>query len=486
MRRYPIHPDRVGDAVDVRREPARQGGAPGARPVAALSGLCHASASAEILALQRAVGNAAVLQLMKQPQPIHEVLRSPGKRLAEPVRAEMETRMGEDFADVRVHEGPAAKRSAAAIGARAYTCGDHIVVGAGGGDKHTLAHELTHVTQQRSGPVAGTRTSHGLSVSDPTGRFERAAEANATRVMRAPADPHHRAAPMPRHEASHAEDETIQRALDHNNQRQVGFNTVATPGPALAAWMLTDGSLVGGLPRADPPGYNYIRQLQMTMFWIRFHLVNEDAGGPGRAQNLVPASKRDNSRYLRDHEDALKREVRAVRRANNGGLVFYGVEVNYATQAMGTQHQQAEAPNFPTSLVIYHQLFDGGTWRWIENGVVFDFVDTQPTDPGTAPIQIANLGLDQLRIIAPTYRRWDNDDLAFLNSLGGGRRAEFEEHIDGFGPLGIREAVLTTFDAMPIQVGRNAMFGGVIGEQGNGTAGLEELADAIVIGRITI
>ncbi|MFJ2783815.1 MULTISPECIES: DUF4157 domain-containing protein [unclassified Streptomyces] len=25
----------------------------------------------------------------------------------------------------------------------------------GGGDRHTLAHELTHVSQQRQGPVAG-------------------------------------------------------------------------------------------------------------------------------------------------------------------------------------------------------------------------------------------------------------------------------------------------------------------------------------------
>ncbi|WP_408055332.1 eCIS core domain-containing protein [Streptomyces paludis] len=67
------------------------------------------------------------------------------------------------------------------------TSGSHVVIGRGGGDKHTLAHELTHVIQQRQGPVAGTDNGSGLRVSDPSDRFEREAEANAQRVMRGPA-----------------------------------------------------------------------------------------------------------------------------------------------------------------------------------------------------------------------------------------------------------------------------------------------------------
>jgi len=39
------------------------------------------------------------------------------------------------------------------------------------------------VIQQRSGPVAGTDDGTGLRISDPADRFERAAEANATRAM---------------------------------------------------------------------------------------------------------------------------------------------------------------------------------------------------------------------------------------------------------------------------------------------------------------
>ncbi|MFF9347321.1 DUF4157 domain-containing protein [Streptomyces sp. NPDC014734] len=164
-------------------------------------------------ALQRSLGNAAVVRMLEarrrawegagdgngvgggggepsatvQRSSVPDVLRSPGKPLGGAVRADMEARLGADFSDVRLHTGAAARRSAAEVGARAYTSGSHVVIGSGGADRHTLAHELTHVVQQRLGPVAGTDNGSGLSVSDPSDRFERAAEANARRVLSGPA-----------------------------------------------------------------------------------------------------------------------------------------------------------------------------------------------------------------------------------------------------------------------------------------------------------
>ncbi|MEV8627804.1 DUF4157 domain-containing protein [Streptomyces sp. NPDC051079] len=122
-----------------------------------------------------------------QRSTVHDVLSTPGRPLDDHTRTDMESRLGADFTDVRIHDDSAARASAGEIGARAYTSGSHVVIGAGGGDKHTLAHELTHVIQQRQGPVAGSDHGDGLRVSDPSDRFEREAEANATRVMRAPA-----------------------------------------------------------------------------------------------------------------------------------------------------------------------------------------------------------------------------------------------------------------------------------------------------------
>ncbi|WP_426368909.1 DUF4157 domain-containing protein [Streptomyces sp. E-08] len=122
-----------------------------------------------------------------QRSAVHDVLRTGGRPLDDRTRTDMEARLGADFSDVRIHDDAAAQASAAEVGARAYTSGHHVVVGAGGGDAHTLAHELTHVIQQRRGPVAGTENGQGLKVSDPSDRHEREAEANAVRVMRSAA-----------------------------------------------------------------------------------------------------------------------------------------------------------------------------------------------------------------------------------------------------------------------------------------------------------
>nr|BFD96257.1 hypothetical protein KitaXyl93_76170 [Kitasatospora sp. Xyl93] len=150
--------------------------------------------AADLSGLQRSVGNAAVGRMLAEhgsraggpAAAVHEVLRGAGRPLDDRTRTDMEGRLGADFSDVRLHTGPAAKASAAEIGARAYTSGNDVVIGEGGADRRTLAHELTHVIQQRSGAVAGTDNGSGLRISDPADSFEREAEANATRALAAP------------------------------------------------------------------------------------------------------------------------------------------------------------------------------------------------------------------------------------------------------------------------------------------------------------
>ena len=154
----------------------------------------------EVEHLQRTLGNAgvgAMLQRMAtvereesgQRSPVLDVVgRGGGSPLDTDVRSDMEANLGSDFADVRVHTGGAAAGSAAAVGAKAYTVGSEVVFNDGAYDpqstdgRKTLAHELTHVVQQRSGPVDGTPTGDGIAVSDPSDRFEREAVAVAERV----------------------------------------------------------------------------------------------------------------------------------------------------------------------------------------------------------------------------------------------------------------------------------------------------------------
>ena len=120
----------------------------------------------------------------QDPEPlVRRVLRSSGKPLGSGVRAEMETAFGADFSTVRLHDDSSARESAKALGARAYTAGENVVLGSGGADKHTLAHELAHVVQQRTGPVAGTSVGGNLRVSHPDDSFEKAAEATAAKVL---------------------------------------------------------------------------------------------------------------------------------------------------------------------------------------------------------------------------------------------------------------------------------------------------------------
>ncbi|AIG77464.1 Hypothetical protein AJAP_23045 [Amycolatopsis japonica] len=162
---------------------------------AAAAGRTDVLGPAGLLDLQRAVGNAGVSTLVEEERsPVHDVVGSGGGApLDAATRTDMEGRFGHDFGDVRVHTDGAAHDSAKSVNAQAYTVGSNIVFqrdkydpGSDSG-KHMLAHELTHVVQQRSGPVDGTDAGGGVKVSDPSDRFEREAVANADRLMSAPA-----------------------------------------------------------------------------------------------------------------------------------------------------------------------------------------------------------------------------------------------------------------------------------------------------------
>jgi hypothetical protein len=80
-----------------------------------------------------------------------------GEALPKATREFFEPRFGHDFSAVRVHAGAEATRGARAVEARAYTLGKDIVFGRGeyapGTAEGTrlLAHELTHVVQQKNG-----------------------------------------------------------------------------------------------------------------------------------------------------------------------------------------------------------------------------------------------------------------------------------------------------------------------------------------------
>lgn len=104
---------------------------------------------------------------MRSPQPaalsthapaaLRAGLQGPARPLDAGMRAQLEGGLQQDLSAVRLHTGPQAAASAAAVQARAYTVGHDIVFGAGQyapsshEGQHLLAHELVHVLQQRNG-----------------------------------------------------------------------------------------------------------------------------------------------------------------------------------------------------------------------------------------------------------------------------------------------------------------------------------------------
>ncbi|MEP0916980.1 DUF4157 domain-containing protein [Leptolyngbya sp. DQ-M1] len=85
-------------------------------------------------------------------------LHGRGQPLPQSERNFFESRFGADFSQVRIHTDNQASEAARAVNARAFTLGQDVVFGAGeyqprsAEGRRLLAHELTHVVQQRGTP----------------------------------------------------------------------------------------------------------------------------------------------------------------------------------------------------------------------------------------------------------------------------------------------------------------------------------------------
>jgi hypothetical protein len=124
--------------------------------------------------LQRSAANDSPMN--KVPPIVHEVLTSPGQPLDAETRAFMEPRFERDFSQVRVHTDAKAAESAQAVGALAYTVGQHIVFDQGlyttssANGRRLAAHELAHTIQQ-----ANLGSGQALAIDSSGSSFEREA-----------------------------------------------------------------------------------------------------------------------------------------------------------------------------------------------------------------------------------------------------------------------------------------------------------------------
>jgi len=230
-----LHENDLDTAAKLRPPRVRQADSgPAAGPAGPASERGSPLGAADVLRLQRLAGNSGVSALLADREatdqdgvasPVREVVGSGGgNALDDATRTDMEARLGHDFGDVRVHTDTRATESARSVNAHAYTVGNDIVFQrdryAPGTDegREMLAHELTHVVQQRSGPVDGTPAPGGIRLSDPSDRFEREAASTAEQLRSQPtptAAPPPAAATIQRQEAAEEEqpeDESVQGA----------------------------------------------------------------------------------------------------------------------------------------------------------------------------------------------------------------------------------------------------------------------------------
>jgi hypothetical protein len=119
---------------------------------------------------------------------------STGEHLDPATRRPMEAHFNADLADVRIHTGSEAAKSATSLDALAYTSGRDIYFASGmyapssDSGRRLLAHEVAHVVQQSSGkePTIATKSSHGAKIGAPDDPLESEADRAAEAFMAAP------------------------------------------------------------------------------------------------------------------------------------------------------------------------------------------------------------------------------------------------------------------------------------------------------------
>jgi hypothetical protein len=94
-------------------------------------------------------------QMDRAPASVERVIASSGRPLEPAIQQDMEQRFGQDFSRVRVYLDAQAQQSARDVNAHAYTVGNAIVFGSDryapetNHGRRLIAHELTHVLQQK-------------------------------------------------------------------------------------------------------------------------------------------------------------------------------------------------------------------------------------------------------------------------------------------------------------------------------------------------
>jgi Domain of unknown function (DUF4157) len=149
-----------------------------------------------------AVARPAAVPHNKTTQPssalsgLQRAASEPAQSLSAPLRSSLSQRLNYDFSKIRIHNGPASADAAEQLGARAYTLGNHIHLGAEASRlsaqefDRLMTHEAVHTVQQGGRTIA---PHDGIPMSNPADTSEREAQRIADSLT-----PHENIAPPSR------------------------------------------------------------------------------------------------------------------------------------------------------------------------------------------------------------------------------------------------------------------------------------------------
>lgn len=215
-----------------------------------------------------------------------------GQRLPEAVQRKMAEFFKADFSDVRVHVG----NEAAAIGALAFTHGSDLYFAHGQYNpmsvhgQRLIAHELTHVVQQREGRVRNTFGSGIAIVQDPM--LEREAELSGNRLSlwSSPSAPARDRPQNPR-----VTPPVLQR---FPVEAKWGPENSYTGGSSVHAYIGADHEWIyGSKPAVNTPKVITTVDKGGGVRYIAGHLLNDNMGGEGINENLTVLSSHANKKH---------------------------------------------------------------------------------------------------------------------------------------------------------------------------------------------
>jgi hypothetical protein len=257
---------------------------------------------------------------------------SGANQLPDPVRMKMESSLGNDFSNVKIHEN----NKPSDIGALAYTQGDDIHFAPGqynpesNKGQELLGHELTHVVQQREGRVKATTQAKGLAVNDEP-ELEKEADEMGSKVAQLKADP----TALPPSTKGTNTSVVIQKATETPNNYKTFFEMLAMTCFQLEEYVNTQADWHSGSTLTDPERYRIRTILEflrtgsnlapcgnMTVQSIRLKMLNE-------GEDKV---KKNLSSYCKAVSDSVPFEYTStstVDQAFNAGANFIKLIANF-------------------------------------------------------------------------------------------------------------------------------------------------------------